>query len=87
LYHAAGPTSVIDHVIRPNTIFGLQGYLCMLVGQRAPTEWTEQPTRGEWQAYDQYRQMLRNEASQAIGMREALALVNSPQWSWGQPGR
>jgi tryptophan halogenase len=87
LYRVAGPTSIIDHLVPGKTIFGLQGYLSLMTGQRAPTEWREEPTRGEWQAYEQYRQRIRHDAASAIGVKEALQLVHSPHWQWSQPGR
>lgn len=82
LYEAAGPSTACDHLIPKNTTFGLNGYLSLLVGQRAPTRWQTPPGEREWQAYEAYRGRIRQEASYAVDVRQALAIVNHPAWQW-----
>jgi tryptophan halogenase len=83
LYEAVGPTTVCDHLIPRNTVFGLNGYLSLMVGQRAPTRWNEEPTPQEWQAYEAYRHRVRQEVAHAVDVRQALAVVTHPAWRWG----
>lgn len=86
-YRAFGPSSILDHIIPAKTIFGLQGYLSLLLGQHAETNWDCQPSPEQWQAFERYRQRIAQEAQTAMGVREALQLVRDPEWNWSVPGR
>lgn len=62
--------------------YGLEGYLVMLIGNRAPFRARHQPTPGEMASWDQIRASLIEQANQGMSVAETLRLIRSPQWRW-----
>ncbi len=86
-YRVFGPSTLCDHLIPAKTIFGLQGYLSLLLGQQAETSWRCEPSAERWRIFEQYRERIAHEAESALGMTEALALIHDPHCQWAARGR
>lgn len=68
------PTSLSD--------FGMEGYMVMLVGNRAPYRNRYQPQADEKKAWDQRRAQFALTAKNGINVKESLAYVRHPGWRW-----
>ena len=62
--------------------YGLEGYLVMLIGNRAPYKARYQPTAAEQASWNQIRNSLITKAQQGMSVAETLRLIRSPQWRW-----
>ena len=62
--------------------FGIEGYLAVLIGNRAPYEARHQATAAERAAWNHIRATLQAQADQGLTVAEALHLVRAPQWQW-----
>ena len=85
-YRENGP-SCMAHLTIPSTprnMFGLDGYLTMLVGNRAPYEARYQATDAERAAWNQMRATMRSKAGQGVTVAEMLKVIRTPQWQWPQ---
>jgi tryptophan halogenase len=72
-YQEVGPSMLASHLAPEPSIFGLEGYLTMLIGQQVPTKYVAHTTdRTNW---NQYRESVRKEASTALSMDEAMQLM------------
>lgn len=85
-YRRVGPSALCQHLVSPSSIFGMPGYLELLVGQRVPTDCLAQLSEEEWRQWEQFRQQVRQKAALALPVAEALQLVNSPGWRWPNQG-
>jgi tryptophan 7-halogenase len=82
-YRQNGPTGFGRHLLpRSENDFGLEGYLVMLVGNRAPYEPKYQPTADERARWEQHRAAAVKAAENAMTVKEALAYVRHPNWQW-----
>ena len=82
-YRENGPCAAArHHVPLQSNPFGFDGYLVMLVGNRAPYEVHHQAMAAERATWNQYRASFRAQAEQGMTVAEALRLVRSPQWKW-----
>jgi tryptophan halogenase len=85
-YRECGPACVgRDAVLHPLDIFGLEGYFCMLIGQRVPYEHPYTPSAQEWEHWNILRSQLQARAAAGLSVQEAYAKVSSPTWQWN-PG-
>ena len=69
-------------MIHGNDIFGLEGYLTVLVGQKVPHRRPYTPTPDERTAWNAQIAMNRSNALAAMSVREALDIVTAPNWRW-----
>lgn len=67
---------------RPNSVFGVEGYMNMLVGQRVPHRGGYQPKPEEMRRWNAYRQQNRLQAQQGFTVAQALDEIRSPEWQW-----
>ena len=81
-YRENGPMVLARHTLPGSLNFGIEGYLIMLVGNRAPYEAQHRATPAERAAWEQTRTALRVEAEQGMTVAETLAMIRSPQWRW-----
>lgn len=72
MYRELGPSRLLGRVMHPGTIFGLGGYLAMLVGMQLPTEARVELTPAEAKAWRAVQDGHRKEAAQTLQMRPAL---------------
>jgi len=82
-YKENGPTVVWRIMLIDDADpFNMEGYLSMLVGQQVPYQKTFVPDAQEWNSWQQIRQGIYHRASRAFSVKEAFALIRSPDWVW-----
>jgi tryptophan 7-halogenase len=82
-YEENGPTGFARHLLRPTgSNFGIEGFLAMLVGNRTPYRARHQPTDAERQAWERHRATFAQQAGAGVTVKEALAYVRHPGWTW-----
>ena len=83
-YRENGPTGLCRHRLPSHTesIFGLEGYLVMLIGNRVPYRSPHTPTPAERATWQAHRAQLRAAAGTGMDVREALAAIRHPDWRW-----
>ena len=62
--------------------FGIEGYLVMLVGNRAPYQTVRKPDAQESARWKRHIDDYAAQARASMNAREALAFVRSPGWRW-----
>jgi tryptophan halogenase len=82
-YRENGPSGLCRHLL-PHThnLFGLEGYLAMLVGQQVPYQRTHQPTSAERALWDRHRQETAQRAVAGLNVHQCLAAIRHPVWQW-----
>ena len=82
-YRENGPTPFAKtSVLGTNDIFGMEGYLCLLLGQGVPYRRRAEPSAREWQLWHGIRAENRVKALTAVGVAEAYRAVSDPSWRW-----
>ena len=82
-YRANGPsTAWAPHLVSPLDPFGYEGYLTMLVGQKAPHDSPYEPSPQEWQFWNAARAQFLARARNALTIRESLDSIRQPGWQW-----
>ena len=71
-YRAVGPSGLLSGLLDPVSMFGVHGYLLVLLGQQVPTV-AEKPTSPQdVAAWRSLRELFRAEAASSLPMRAAL---------------
>jgi len=81
-YCDAGPSTMAGAVIPAGHIFGYDGFMTMLVGQRVPTQYRLALSDDDLRAWETYLRQVRSEVAAALPMADALKLVYDPAWNW-----
>jgi tryptophan halogenase len=82
-YMEHGPTSIHRNALLPQTsVFGLEGYLVLLVGQRVPYRIKAHPSATELDALQKQRRTFASIAGNGCTIPECLAAVRHPMWKW-----
>lgn len=82
-YTENGPTGFGRYRLpRTDNDFGMEGYLVMLVGNRVPYRVKHTPTEAERQLWEHRRAGFIAAAKSGIDVKEALAYVRHPNWTW-----
>jgi tryptophan 7-halogenase len=82
-YQENGPTGYARYFLGNNgALFGVEGFLVLLVGNRVPYRNRHNPTDLEWQIVDQRRTQFQLQAAAGMGVKQALAYVKHPDWRW-----
>ncbi|GAA5483596.1 tryptophan halogenase family protein [Haloferula sargassicola] len=82
-YRENGPTGFCRYRIgKWESDFGIEGYLVMLVGQRAPYDKRHKVTPAEDTIWKQRRHQLAAAAAGGMTVAEALQYVRHPNWRW-----
>jgi tryptophan halogenase len=82
-YQENGPSTFArTTLLHGNDIFGMEGYLALLVGQRVPYRRKHTPTPDEMRTWHGIRAANRARALTALTVREALDAIASPKWQW-----
>jgi tryptophan halogenase len=82
-YCENGPSSFgRTNLIHGNDIFGMEGYLALLVGQKVPYRARYTPTAEERRLWAGIQTENRIKARTALTVREALDAVAGPNWQW-----
>ena len=82
-YTHAGPNRLGEAYLPRESIFRYEGYLTMLIGQKVPTQFEANLNDQEKLEWDQHRQRIRGIVANALPVRDALQIVNNPQFKWG----
>lgn len=77
LYQQVGPSSLCATLLPSGYTFGYDGFMALLIGQRAPTEFTWQPTTDDKRRWAYHQNQIRNRAQNALPMQQALQHVQS----------
>jgi tryptophan halogenase len=82
-YLDQGPGPLIIHEIphKPN-IYGVEGFLAMLVGMKVPYKRRHVPTPAEQQAWKRHGAAMAAKAISGVDSVKALAAIRSPGWVW-----
>ncbi|MHA3772401.1 FAD-dependent oxidoreductase [Verrucomicrobiota bacterium sgz303538] len=82
-YQENGPTAIHEMVsLRSTSIFGMEGYLAMLVGQKVPYRPRHQLSAVEWERWQRHRAQCALIAQHGYSVNEALARIRQPDWQW-----
>lgn len=82
-YAENGPTGFCRFRLpRTDNDFGVEGYLAMLVGNKAPYAAKHTPTAEELAIWNRHRAENEQIAEQGLTVKEALAFVRHPGWTW-----
>jgi tryptophan halogenase len=82
-YADAGPSSLWrEELIGGHDVFGVEGYLAMMVGMDVPYRRRYQPSDGEWENWQKIRQANRAKGMAGVGVQETLDLVRGPNWRY-----
>lgn len=82
-YAENGPTDLArQSLLNPYDQFTMDGWLTLFVGQKVPHRKRYTPSTVEMELWQQIRTQIRSRARQGFTVKEALAIVRSPQWKW-----
>jgi tryptophan halogenase len=75
-YQTCGPDAAFEAMLVDRLdVFGMKGYITILVGQCVPTRYEYKPSDGEWAIWNQERQRLKQAAATAMNTEETLAAL------------
>lgn len=82
-YYDNGPTGFLRHRM-PTSLseFGLEGYLVMLVGNKAPYRKLYEPSKKELRLLKERRSLHKSLAKKGVGVKEGLGFVKDNRWKW-----
>ena len=82
-YAENGPTGFCRYRLpRTENDFGIEGFLVMLVGNRAPYSARRTATAAERATWERHRADFNATAQAALDVRETLAYIRHPGWTW-----
>ncbi len=82
-YAENGPTGLARYTLpSQQNRFGIEGYLVMLVGNRAPYKARHIPTPAEQLTWTRNRATYMAQALDGLTVAESLRIIRSPQWNW-----
>jgi tryptophan halogenase len=82
-YADNGPTGFCRYRLpRMENDFGVEGYLVMLVGNRAPYRARHTPSEAERRTWERHRAEFIANAQAGLDVRETLAYIRHPGWQW-----
>jgi tryptophan 7-halogenase len=86
-YEENGPSTVFaSELLTPETsIFQLEGFYALLLGQKVPHRRVRKPTAEEQETLDALRKANLAEARGGFSVPDSLALIRGPYWQWS-PG-
>lgn len=84
LYRELGPNpALLAQALpaRPN-IYGVEGFLAMLVGMQVHYDHLHLASGDEMAAFNRQRQSIASKANSGVSVREALDAIRRPSWQW-----
>ncbi len=82
-YQENGPSTFCRRSVLPNDyVFGMDGFLTLLMGQKVPFRKLYEPSELELQTWEAHREANRRIADRGLSVLESYAIVDSPQWAW-----
>ena len=83
-YEENGPSMLGRHTLgNHDNIFGLDGHLMMLLGNRVPHRAPHTPTEKELAIWKKHSADYAAQAAAGIALPHALACIRHPAWRWG----
>lgn len=83
-YEENGPSQLIRLLLPEfSNDFGAEGFLAMLVGNRAPCRKQFEPDAKAMRAWRQRCSLLAGRAKSGVDVKEALQRIRSADWRWG----
>ena len=83
VYRENGPTFLFSATLfDPADQFGMAGYVALLLGQKVPHLAGHRADAAELRAWETFRKLQKDFALGAMSVRDVLASIRSPQWSW-----
>lgn len=86
MYRQSGPAALCEDHIPRESIFGYEGFLTLIQGQRVATDFQPQVDESEWKIWRSYQERFRMYARQALPMPEAIKLIFEQNYQWRQRG-
>ncbi len=81
-YINAGPSMLSQGMIGDRSIFGFDGYMNMLLGQKVPTKRPPRLTDEDIAGWKRHQAEVKSRAGKALTAEKALELVHSPGFNW-----
>jgi len=82
-YQENGPSPLARHYLAsPDNVFGIEGHLAILVGNRVPHRGQYKPTAEESARWNKHTLELQANAANGLSASEALRLIRHPAWRW-----
>jgi len=82
-YEENGPSTFGRNIVLgPKDIFGMEGYLSLLVGQQVPYRQKPTPSEAEWHVWNTIRSEHSALAQNGLTIPEAFAAITAPRWTW-----
>jgi tryptophan halogenase len=83
-YQEQGPSMVAQADLLPSecSVFQLEGFYTLLLGQKVPFRKTRQPSEAEIALWDEYRRENEARARSGLTVAESLEYVRHPGWRW-----
>ena len=75
LYREAGPSSLCSTVLPSGHIFGYDGFMTLLVGQRVPTAYRGHLNDEDRNIWNNHRDKIRQDISRASPMEQGLRMI------------
>ena len=83
-YTENGPSALASNfLLSPQDPFGEEGYFAMLVGQQVPHQRMGEIGAADHAAWRRVAQENASIAAAGFTVKEALACIRRPDWSWG----
>jgi tryptophan 7-halogenase len=79
-YQENGPSPGWDVLIRGKDVFGIEGYLALMVGQKVPYKNMYTPSPQERYTWSMIQKATREQALAGMEMKESLDIIRSPNW-------
>jgi len=86
MYRQAGPSALLEDYIPRESIFGYEGFMTMIQGQRIPSDFDPMVEESEWKIWRSYQERFKLQAKQALSMPEAIQLIYKQNYQWKQRG-
>jgi tryptophan halogenase len=83
-YRKLGPSPKTIEALpyKPN-IYGIEGYLAMLVGMQVPYAKPHEPSAAEKQTWERHQRAMRTKVAAGADSKQALAAIRGDGWKWG----
>lgn len=75
------PETILSLPYKPN-IYGIEGYLTMLVGMQVPHEKPHRPDDAEKQTWERHQRAMRSKVAAGVDSKQALAAIRGEHWKW-----
>lgn len=85
LFQEGGATEILMQSLNRDSIFGFDGYLTILLGQRVPSLHKTPLLKKEYSDWEKYSEMLELFNSFAITTEDAYQMIDNPQFEWPVP--